>query len=766
MQHGDRLSLGIIASAVSLLLLFNGCGIFSEVIDFMHVRYQNVVGYFNTYYNAKRAFDEAVEEIEQSEEKQPLSLKALYQSLITPAVPASKQKFDVVIEKCSRLLQYYPDSKWVDDALFLIGKSYYYQTEYLKAGRKFAELITEFPNSSLYLEAKLWLGKSLLKSKNRDEALATLNDVIKQATESGDDDLVAEAHSVIGEFYIAQGDYQKAIPEFEGAVQMLSNGQRKGKAQYFVGELYRQIGKPDTAARKYIKVIEYTSEPRLRFHGLFQYAVLQRELNRYDVSLAVLRDLLSDERNYDFFPQIRLEIANSLNARGDLEEAIAQYQYVDTTYRRTDVSAKGYYALGYLWEKKKGDYRQAADNYEKARNEFPNSEITASANERAEYMRNYLNLVKTLKDKDSVLNKLLHPDSVWVVDSVKLASMRAADSIKQAIARADSLKKSGKSKDTTAAAHADSGDKSDQKPASRDTSLGTSADSLKLSGPPRKKIPGTVDSTAVSAVRSGIGDAMYGLAELFFLHLEEPDSAIFWYSKVIDEFPKAEYIPTALYSLASLYHTYKPESQQTVDSLYQRIIEKYPKTAYAAEARKALGVSILEESPDPGESLYVKGDSLLSKNKNREAITVFQEIVLRYPKSEYAARAQYAIGWIYENVEGKFDSATSNYRRLLKDYPNSQYAALVKDKIAEVDASLKDQQGKKSETTGGEQKKVESQTTEQAGKAGSSGKQVGQLDQKGKEKTVDELEEELMKKKRTPVKQDTSKAKRRVEDID
>jgi len=140
--------------------------------------------------------------------------------------------------------------------------------------------------------------------------------------------------------------------------------------------------------------------------------------------------------------------------------------------------------------------------------------------------------------------------------------------------------------------------------------------------------------------------------------------------------------------------------------------------------------------------------------------------VLRYPKSEYAARAQYAIGWIYENVEGKFDSATSNYRRLLKDYPNSQYAALVKDKIAEVDASLKDQQGKKSETTGGEQKKVESQTTEQAGKAGSSGKQVGQLDQKGKEKTVDELEEELMKKKRTPVKQDTSKAKRRVEDID
>ncbi len=842
-------SLPVIAAASAcLLLLVGGCGMFSGISDFMHVRYQNVVGYFNTYYNATRAFDDALEETEQPQQRQQresqqelLSLKTYRQSLITSVVPGSKQKFDVVIEKCSRLLQYYPDSKWVDDALLLIGKSYYCQTEYLRAQRKFLELISKYPNSSLYLEAKLWLGKSLLKSRNQEEAFASLNEVIKQGMDSGEEDLVAKAHAVIGEFYIAQEDYQRAISEFEQAVELFSSGLEKGRLQYYVGELYRQAGKLDTATRKYLKVIDYTSDYRLRFNALYKYAVLQREQTHYDASLAALRDLLDDDKNYEFFPLIRLEIANSLNARGDLDEAIAQYQDIDTTYRRTEVAARGYYALGCIWEKK-GDYKRAGENYDNAKNEFSNSEITPSANERSEFMQNYLSLIRTLKDKDSVLYALLHPDSVWIVDSIKLASMRAADSSRQAkLSRGkDRVADSSKSvrKDTvrlqrdtvSIGAHADSASKlvkisdtsataetsvmvkqksvpsdssvgasldslkaisrvltskdstgftrrdtlAEMKPGgvSKDTAASALADSLRKSGPPKKRVPGKIDSGAVARVRSSIGEAMYGLADLFYLKLEVPDSAIVRYSEVIDKYPQAEYIPTALYSLASLYRSHKPDSGQIADSLFRRLVDGYPKTVYAAQAREALGLPMTEESRDPAEGAYARGDSLLWMNNVTDAVAAFRDIVLRFPRSEYAAKAQYAIGWIYESIDGRLDSAASNYRRLLKDYPNSQYVALVKDKIAEVDGYLKEQESKKSEGQSKqpvqEQKKTDSQAKEQVEKAPLPDVQGGQLNRKGvvKDSTEDAEERALRRPKISPVQQDTAKAKLRGEGKD
>jgi TolA-binding protein len=784
-------------SVVCLLLPSSGCGVYSEVADFVHVKYQNVVGYFNTLYNAERVFDEALEDIAKSQEQMPLNLKGLQQSLVQPPVPVSKEKLDVVIEKCSRLLQYYPDSKWVDDALLLIGKAYFYQTEYLKAERKFLELITQFPNSNLSLPAKLWLGKSLLKSGKRDEALAALEDVTKRAMDSGDEDLVAEAHSTVGEFYIAREEYARAIPEFESSVQVLGDGPQKGRAQFFIGELYREIGKPDTAAKNYLRVTEYTSDYRLRFNALLQYGVLQRNLKHLDLSLAVLRDLMDDNRNFEFFPQIRLELANSLNARGDLEEAIAQYQYVDTTFKRTDVSAKGYYALGYLLEKKKGDYKQAAECYEKSRNEFANSDITPLATERSGYLQSYLNFVKTLNDKDSVLTRLLQPDSLWVVDSSKLPVKGKIDSSKLFLtsskkavpdssvhsaqdpklddkakelavsdslvslsnARFDSLqspRQSVSKTDSVVQIVADSLRKSPKAAALNDSSNQAGADSSKITGPPKKKVPGTIDSATVADVRRGIGDAIFGLAELFFLQLDEPDSAVHWYSRAIKEFPKGEFIPTALYSLASLYRTRGTDSSQILDSLYRRIVKDYPKSGYANDARKALGIPPLEEAPDTSMLLYSKGDSLLSKEKILDAIAVFRTIITRYPKSHYAARAQYAIGWVYENIEVRFDSAANNYRRLLKDFPNSKYASLVRDKVAEVDASLKETPSKPPEAKASEQKKPDSTSAGTTKMSEPSQKGPEQITPKPDDKNVDTLEQESARRRRSAI-QDTTK---------
>jgi outer membrane protein assembly factor BamD (BamD/ComL family) len=81
--------------------------------------------YFNSLYNARKKFREAEKENRQAieENNRPQT-----------------QKYNSAIESAARLLQNYPDSKWADDALLLMGKSYYRIQQYNRAERKFEEL--------------------------------------------------------------------------------------------------------------------------------------------------------------------------------------------------------------------------------------------------------------------------------------------------------------------------------------------------------------------------------------------------------------------------------------------------------------------------------------------------------------------------------------------------------------------------------------------------------------------------------------------------
>jgi TolA-binding protein len=56
------------------------------------------------------------------------------------------------------------------------------------------------------------------------------------------------------------------------------------------------------------------------------------------------------------------------------------------------------------------------------------------------------------------------------------------------------------------------------------------------------------------------------------------------------------------------------------------------------------------------------------------ALTTFQQIIDDYPNSDYAASAQYYIGYIYEKKLGYYIQALLEYQELINNYPDSSYA--------------------------------------------------------------------------------------------
>src|SRR4030067_1795664 len=133
MRFRNRSSL-VIGGSLFLLIL-TGCASFRA--------------YYNTFYLAEKTFQMAEDNRLKSKSEK--------------ANPTVLKLYEEAIAKASKLLTFYPKSKYVDDALLIIGKSYYYMGEYSKAERKFQEIATGFPKGGLVSEANYFLGASYFK---------------------------------------------------------------------------------------------------------------------------------------------------------------------------------------------------------------------------------------------------------------------------------------------------------------------------------------------------------------------------------------------------------------------------------------------------------------------------------------------------------------------------------------------------------------------------------------------------------------------------
>jgi len=109
--------------------------------------------YFNTLYNANGKFDEAQDIKRRADPERP-------------KITTQEQRlYDEAFEKAARVVKFYPDSKWVDDALLLMGKSAFENGDYAKAERKFDEILQFYPKSNLTTETLLWQGRTYVATR-------------------------------------------------------------------------------------------------------------------------------------------------------------------------------------------------------------------------------------------------------------------------------------------------------------------------------------------------------------------------------------------------------------------------------------------------------------------------------------------------------------------------------------------------------------------------------------------------------------------------
>ncbi len=273
-----------------LLILLSGCSV-----------WENFTTYFNLYYNADELF--------QKSEKQILEQKrdifSIEPTTIPPAANADLQK---VIEKCSNILQFSPNSSYVDDALMMLGKCFYYQKSYLKSQQKFEELISTRPNSDYVLEAQLWVGKCDMRLRNYDDGLTILEEVRKRAIEDGEDEFMQDAFIEEIVYYKSVEDFNQAIKTANEFLKISDDDKINAIVWNEVGNLNVTIQDYEAAVKAYQNVFEYSPDYQLEVTAKISLGKALREIEENQEALSLFEDMRSEDKYSDEYSDIDLEI--------------------------------------------------------------------------------------------------------------------------------------------------------------------------------------------------------------------------------------------------------------------------------------------------------------------------------------------------------------------------------------------------------------------------------------------------------------------------
>jgi len=538
--------------------------------------------YFNTYYNAQKAYDQAVRLHDKRLDKNPED------SVLVS--PDEKTKLDRTITKASKVLELYPDKKkYQPKALFLIGESYLALGEYSKAILKYEELARFYPAANEIPAANFHHAKGLFLNGQYLAARPELETVMNTAT---DEEFRREAMELLAKLELQNNSPAAALDMYEKLLKdQAKTPIARANAHFEAAKLAFDL-KQWERARGHAKDRDIKELPtKLRYRCEMLAAECLYRLDKPQAGIAELEEMKRYRLYYTLIPEIDLQLAQGYFQLKQPGPAVELLTGVPRHAPKTADAAEAYYRLGDYQLRDRKDEKQAKVY-------FDSSAATGATFEYA-----------------------------------ILATERSA-----ALSRLADLRK-------------------------------------------------PADSTAKE---THYRDFM--IAELFLFRLETVDSALGHLDKIVqDPRQDSSHSMRAAYARAFIQDEFK-QSKTVSDSLYRFVLEKYPNTEYAKQAERNLGLKpTVQTDEDKAHKMFLDAEATRfgGGDLRGAVIPAYAKVIAEHGRTREAAKAQFVIAMLYEQmaqgeekVAGSLDSAISAFQSIRERYPETPYGAAAETKLA------------------------------------------------------------------------------------
>jgi tetratricopeptide (TPR) repeat protein len=270
--------------------------------------------YFNTFYNARESYEEAVELVR-----------------LHPEHPSEREAelLRSAIHGCGKVLRYYPESGWADDAQMLMGDALYLlgdrtlrgsgTSSFEEAMRSYSSAIVMTEDQEIRDRANLGLGKAAMSLGRYGDAVASL-----QAVSTDDGKTYTVARLLMLEALISGGNTNRALRALDTLAVPESDSLR-AEMLLVTGRALMELGLPDSAAAVCLRAGGLFDRGRGYYNALTQAAEAYIDAGLPQDAAVVLEELLQGHRSSLEMARISLLRGKARTAAGDTSSALSAY---------------------------------------------------------------------------------------------------------------------------------------------------------------------------------------------------------------------------------------------------------------------------------------------------------------------------------------------------------------------------------------------------------------------------------------------------------
>jgi len=348
--------------------------------------------YYNTFYNAKKYFESA--------QKKPLTNRN------KPSANAIEE-YNKVIKKCGVILTDYKDSKWADDALFLLAKALYYRgNNELQALEKAEDLIKFYPDSPFVPESHILIARINYTLYKKDEAFKKLQDFLQQAEFK---EHHPKALVLLADYYIQEGKYIDAQMYLRTLTEKYPNSKEYSDAFFLLGKTLFDNEDYTNSLNAFKELSKKKIDKELKLSANYYIALNQFHLKHYSEANKTVKKLSKDEFRENEIPKLNILNARILIENGNIEQGKSELEDVIKKNPRTLYSAEAVYFIAETNFSKLHMYESAITYYNRVKTESTTSPYVQKAIVRSAIASQIIQLQKPISGLplDDLINEQL-----------------------------------------------------------------------------------------------------------------------------------------------------------------------------------------------------------------------------------------------------------------------------------------------------------------------------------------------------------------------
>lgn len=297
---------------------------------------------------------------------------------------------DRVITKSSLAVRLHPNSKWVDDCYWLVGKAKYLRGDYDEALAAFQTITSKYnkgirektkqksrkkatklrkkeeagvnvyydPKHSFILhkparwKAMIWIVKSFDALGKPGEAHSVVS--LIEGDKTFPDKLQEDLQIAITELHIHGGRYRQAANAIGKAIVVCKNKKRRVRYTFIQGQLHELAGQNQEAIKTFTDVIEMKPGYEMEFQAEMKIVRLSaKEMTMTDEEIiARLNQMLKNDKYRSFLDEIYFALAEIYLGQNNTDMAVGNFKSSISHSRKnsnTNLQAKAYLQLADIY---------------------------------------------------------------------------------------------------------------------------------------------------------------------------------------------------------------------------------------------------------------------------------------------------------------------------------------------------------------------------------------------------------------------------------